>query len=209
MSIRAAIFDLGGVVIDIDLTAIPRRLAELTGVPAEAIAAILLQGDYGRLDSGRMDTADFHRWFVERLGRPVSLADFEDGWNALYRGLVPGIDRLLPDLSRRLRLVALTNTNDSHARRWRPMYAPILSHFERLFLSCEIGVCKPAPAAFQHVLDYLQLPAAEVAFIDDSPANVEAARQLGLAGIHAQTCGQTAESLCRLGVPVHDAKERP
>jgi putative hydrolase of the HAD superfamily len=201
MSIRAAIFDLGGVVIDIDLTAIPRRLAELTGASAGTIEAILRQGDYDRLDSGRMDTAEFHRWFVERLGHPIPLADFEDGWNALYRGLIPGIDRLLPDLAGRLRLVALTNTNDSHARRWRPLYAPILSHFERLFLSCEIGVCKPDPAAFQHVLAYLQLPAADVAFIDDTPANVEAARQLGLAGIHAQTCDQMAEGLRRLAAP--------
>lgn len=55
--------------------------------------------------------------------------------------------------------------------------------FDHIAVSSEIGAIKPEPAAFQHVLDKLGVRASEAIFIDDNPANVVAAEQLGLTGI--------------------------
>ena len=54
------------------------------------------------------------------------------------------------------------------------------AHFDEQFYSCEIGVAKPDPAYFATVLERLQTPADQVVFIDDSPANIEAARKIGI-----------------------------
>ena len=59
---------------------------------------------------------------------------------------------------------------------------------------------KPEAACFRQVLDYLALPAEEVAFIDDKPSNVDAARALGMPGIVATDAGQIAADLECLGV---------
>lgn len=52
------------------------------------------------------------------------------------------------------------------------------------FWSYELGVAKPEPAFFTAILDRVGLEAHEVLFVDDSAANVEAARSIGLAAAH-------------------------
>ncbi|GAB3772176.1 putative hydrolase of the HAD superfamily [Nocardioides ginsengisegetis] len=53
--------------------------------------------------------------------------------------------------------------------------------FDESFYSCEIGAAKPDPAFFGAALDRLGVPAPAVLFVDDSAANVTAAREVGLA----------------------------
>ncbi len=59
----------------------------------------------------------------------------------------------------------------------------MLRCFDQIAISAEIGAMKPAAAAYQTILDMLALPASACVFIDDQPANVEAAQALGLHGI--------------------------
>ena len=56
--------------------------------------------------------------------------------------------------------------------------------FDRLFLSYEIGIHKPDAGIYTYVLQTAGLNHSECIFIDDSPANTEAAALQGIAGIH-------------------------
>lgn len=56
--------------------------------------------------------------------------------------------------------------------------------FDSSFYSCELGVAKPDAAYFSTVLDRLGVPAGEVLFVDDSVANVDGARGVGLLAEH-------------------------
>jgi HAD superfamily hydrolase (TIGR01493 family) len=56
--------------------------------------------------------------------------------------------------------------------------------FFKIFNSADIGVCKPDPHVFQHVLQSLNCDPQEILFIDDSHAHVEAAIKEGMAGHH-------------------------
>ncbi|MGF1504298.1 MAG: HAD family hydrolase [Anaerolineae bacterium] len=56
--------------------------------------------------------------------------------------------------------------------------------FDAVVVSADIGAMKPNPAAYQAVLQALDLPAEQCIFIDDSPANVAGARSIGMAAIH-------------------------
>ena len=53
--------------------------------------------------------------------------------------------------------------------------------FSKIFLSGETGYLKPHPEAFQQVIDYAQVEASEILFLDDYGANVEAAQDAGMA----------------------------
>lgn len=71
--------------------------------------------------------------------------------------------------------------------------------FTPVLLSCEIGVKKPNPEAFQTLLQKLKLPASSVLFIDDRIENVEAARKQGIDSIQFISPEQLKEELEKRG----------
>ncbi len=77
--------------------------------------------------------------------------------------------------------------------------------FDAIVISGEVGMRKPEPEIFVHVLDLLGVSAAETVFVDDLPHNVRAARDLGLVAVHHTSYDDTAAELERLfGVRLRD-----
>ena len=72
---------------------------------------------------------------------------------------------------------------------------------EPLFLSCEIGACKPSDAAFAAVEAALGMAAQQILFIDDTLANVEAARARGWDAIHFTANAALVAELASRGLP--------
>jgi len=201
--IQAAVFDLGGVVIEVSVEAIVRHWARALGARAEEIIDPFRQDTrYQLMERGQMDIHEYHAHALKLLGRPLAFEDFLDGWNSLLREQIPGIAELLARLAPHLRLVALTNTNAAHDAVWRPRLADAIRHFERIFVSYEMGVRKPEPESFRAVLDYLALDAPAVVMIDDSPENLRAARGLGMKTVLASGPEQIGWELGQLGVPL-------
>ncbi len=69
-----------------------------------------------------------------------------------------------------------------------------------IIISGEVGSIKPEPEIFEIALKRIGKPANECLFIDDSLANIEQARKMGLAAIHFQTSEQLEEELQRLQI---------
>lgn len=61
---------------------------------------------------------------------------------------------------------------------------PVYRYFDGEVVSCEEFVVKPEPAIYRILLERYGLEAAETLFVDDRPANIEAAEQLGIRGFH-------------------------
>ena len=77
--------------------------------------------------------------------------------------------------------------------------------FDAVVISGEVGMRKPEPEIFAHVLELLGVRAEETVFVDDLRPNVEAAEALGLVGVHHTSYADTAPALERLfGVPLRD-----
>ncbi|NLF32789.1 MAG: HAD family phosphatase [Planctomycetes bacterium] len=199
--IRAVIFDLGHVLVDVRVADTPRAWAAAAGLDAESVERIYWADTaYERLERGQITLADYHAHLAARLDGPLSLEDFERGWCDIFGEILPGVEALLDRLDGQVRLVCLSNTNAAHTAVWSEVYRDLLSRFERVFTSHTMGARKPEAACFRQVLDYLGLPAAEVAFVDDRAENVDAARALGMHGIVATGAEQVAGDLARLGV---------
>lgn len=198
--IRAAVFDLGEVVLHVDLE---RTLSAWTSAGASADRVrdfYRTETEYRRFERGEIDAKAYHRILVDHVGHPLSFQAFLDGWNAMLGETIDGIVDLLTRLEGRLRLVALSNTNCEHEKIWSARNADALRYFERVFTSHDIGSRKPEPACFQAVLDYLALPAESVVMVDDRPDNIDAAVRLGMKGITATDPTQIARRLEDLGV---------
>ncbi len=196
-NLEAAIFDLGGVIFGISIKPVIQFWAECAGIPVQEIAA-KFQADqdyYERFETNEISPEEYRAHVCEMFGTQLSDEDFDQGWNCIYLDVIPGIESILTELRKHLRLVVLTNTNGIHAPEWRDRYSDILTYFERIFASHEIRARKPDPEAFQIVLDHLNIDPGRVVFIDDRPENVRGAEAVGIKGITVPTPADVVRNL--------------
>ena len=198
---RAIIFDCGGVIFDFSPQRVFNYWAKVSGQDASSLEHKFGFGKtYEEFERGEINAALFRNRVMEMLDMDLSDEDFDNGWNSLHGDLVPGIEALLRDLQKQHRLVALTNTNEIHARKWRIICVSLLRYFEKVFSSHEIHTRKPEPEAYETVLKYLDLAPGEVIFMDDNPEFVRAASAMNIASIHVKSFKQMVEELRKLDV---------
>jgi putative hydrolase of the HAD superfamily len=198
------VFDLGGVLVEVDAGRAPIAWAEAVGVSAEEVLRrIGGQTLSDAFERGEIAPEAFGRQVRDRFDGRLSAEAFLRGWNAILGAPLPGTEALLAllaRLARRMRLAALTNTNAIHAAAVRRTCARLLEPFERVFMSFEMGARKPEAACFRQVLDWLGLPPDRVVYFDDNPENVEAAARLGMAARAVNGPADVARELAALGV---------
>lgn len=203
MAIKAIIFDLGEVVFHCSFDRTFEYWAMLTGESADAIKQRFVFGElFVAFERNDIPPDVFRQDVARQLGCDISEKDFTTGWNAIYMDAVPGIDRLLGNLRQQYKLVALTNTNSVHATVWPGKYADLLVHFDKIFSSHEMRKRKPGEAAFNMVLDYLQLPAGEVLFLDDKEEYLTGAQHIGIETIQVTSFAQMVSDMELKGVEV-------
>lgn len=192
-TLKNLIFDLGDVIVPIDLTAPARNFAMLANLPDEEVQAIWKQHDiWQQYETGLIDDLAF-RNHVRRLLKNDSWADevIDTAWNTVLLDLpVERIERIKA-LKPTHRLFLLSNTSPIHIRQVNNvltgMNQPTLEKlFERVFYSYDVRMMKPSPQIYQHVLDEAGLKAEETAFFDDNAANIQAAAELGIRAVHVQ-----------------------
>ena len=202
-TIEAAIFDLGGVIFGISLDPIFRSWAESSGISPQKIAEkFKADSHHDRFETGEISPEEYRAHICDTIGAKLSPEDFDRGWNCIYLDVLPGIESILAEIQKYLRLVVLTNTNQIHAPVWRVRYTMILTYFEKIFASHEIGARKPESEAFQTVLDYLNIEPGKVVFFDDSPNNVQGANAVGINGFVATSHLDVIEGLQQKGITV-------
>ena len=197
--LKNLIFDLGDVIIPIDMSAPIRNFASLASLPEADVTALWKQHNlWHQYETGVVDDEAFRQHVRQLLRQNGSEASdswadevIDTAWNTILLELpVERIDRLQQlKANGKYRLFLLSNTNAIHIRQVDKMLAalgkPSLETlFERLFLSHEVRVAKPAPAIYQHVLTEAGLAASDTAFFDDNAANIEAAAALGIQAVH-------------------------
>ena len=192
-TLKNIIFDLGDVIIPIDLSAPVRNFAMLANLPEDEVRAIWTQHDmFNQYETGLIDDDSF-RGHVRRLLKNDDWADevIDTTWNTVLLDLpVDRIDRI-KELKTSYRVFLLSNTSPIHIRRVNQVLAnlnqPTLEElFERVFYSYEVRLMKPAPEIYQHVLSEAGLVAQETAFFDDNAANIRAAAELGIQAVQVQ-----------------------
>lgn len=120
-------------------------------------------------------------------------------------GPVPGTRAVVEELDAAgVRLLALTNWSDELFERAGAVLEDVvgLSTFEDVVVSGRERLAKPDPALFRRVLERFGLDAGATTFVDDSPANVEAAAALGMRAVLFTGADALREDLAGMGLPV-------
>jgi putative hydrolase of the HAD superfamily len=182
---KAIVFDLGGVLIDLDFDRCVRAFREVLGY--ERITELLdlshQKGIYGDMEAGLI-TADEFRAEVLRESRPGCVpADVDRAMAGLLTGMDPAKVPLLERLAERYPLYGLTNNNEISVRRMHDIYEENGLDWRRVFrkefISCRMRLMKPSREIFDAAAAEIGLPPEEILFIDDSQRNVDGALAAG------------------------------
>ena len=180
-SADALLFDLGGVVIQIDFARAIQAWAKAGGVPASQVhARFSLDAGYEAHERGEIEPAAYCAHLRQMLGLDLADEHLLSGWNQIFVGEVAEVGALLARLAKTHPLYAFSNTNVAHRMFWQVRYAGILEPFAQIFCSCDLGTRKPSPAAFLQVASRIDIAPARIVFFDDHPDNVRGAREAGL-----------------------------
>ncbi len=178
MTISAVLFDIGGVLIELD--GLP-SLAKLLG--SQQSHDIIYQKWMASPsviahETGKLSSDEFAAQIVQDLNINLTPDAFMENFSRWIVGVFPNTFDLLDAIPSTLPVAALSNTSAAH---WKHVEATgITDKLDHLFLSHEIGHLKPDHYAFQAAIDGLKLPAQEVIFFDDNIDNVAAANAFGL-----------------------------
>ncbi len=210
-SVKNIIFDLGGVLLNIEPKLTGLALEQM-GVKNMALvhARLTESGLYARYDQGACSDSRFREEIRQACGIELTDGQIDEAWNALLLDFPPGRVEMMHSLAGHYRLFLLSNTNSIHylsyTSRFREVHGePLTRLFEKLFLSFEMGCHKPDPQIYTLALQQGNLAASETLFIDDSLANAEGAVRQGLSAIHLAP-GMEVTDLFKQGLLREDVK---
>lgn len=185
--IRNIAFDLGGVVLALSLEGAIRTFEKMGVSDArQRLDAFQQKGVFADLEAGRISMEEFRIEMCHLTGKEITLQDSFDAWHG-YVDHVPqqNLDTLLRLRQKGYKVCLLSNTNPfmtmwTESQEFDGHGHPISHYFDKLYLSYECGVMKPAPEIFHMMLKGQDAKPEETLFIDDSETNVKVAQSLGI-----------------------------
>jgi 2-haloacid dehalogenase len=196
----AIVFDFGGVLVDWN----PRYLYGKLFDDPEAMERFLEEIEFDRWnleqDRGRPFTEAVAVQSARFPHRAELIAAYHERWTESIRGPIEGTVEILRELHDAGReLYGLSNWSAETFALVRDRY-PFFRWFEAIVLSGEERVCKPEPEIFGVLLERVGRPAGDCVLIDDSEANIAAARALGFRAIRFRSPDQLRAALREMGV---------
>jgi FMN phosphatase YigB (HAD superfamily) len=191
-NITSIIFDLGGVLFDIDYALTQRAFMDLgfKGEFNNLYSQKKQSGVFDEFEKGLISPSQFREHIKESLPEYVNEKQIDAAWNALLIGFPVSKVELLKRLSKDYRLFLLSNTNEIHL----PVVMNMVAHldgqrgighlFERAYYSCQMGMRKPDIEIFEKVCKENSLDVSKTLFVDDLLQNIEGAKQTGLSTLH-------------------------
>ncbi|WED25664.1 HAD family phosphatase [Vibrio sp. DW001] len=179
------LFDLGRVVVGLGDSPVPKCwLKAENSMPIET----WFISEFGqKFEKGQISAVEFTTQFKQQFELEQSVEEIMEAFTAWPTGIFPTMPQTLTELRGRYHLAVLSNTNELHFPRLIEEFG-IAEYFDTIFVSHHMHKAKPERAAFEHVLDVLEVAPDKVLFLDDNQQNIEAAASLGI--ISVQVCGE-------------------
>jgi glucose-1-phosphatase len=197
---RAVIFDIGRVIIRVDLSRSMGALGKREGLShLQVLRELEADPHWPDWQEGRMTPRDWHTHLSKKLNFSYAFEEFCTIWNSV---LEP--DTILPDflfeqLATKCRLALLSNTDPIHVAHFEAAY-PFVRLFPVRVYSCHVGLSKPSPAIYHRALREVGAMPDEAMFIDDMRENVLAAASVGINAFHFTSAYELLAEFSRLGL---------
>lgn len=186
--IRAIVFDMGGVMIDLDKARCVNNFKRL-GISdiEEYLDAYHQKGFFRELEMGTITEDEFYEKCISLAAPGTTREDIRNAFLSFIDGIQPYKLELIKELREKYPLYVLSNNNPIVVRDFNlnceSMGVTFENSFKKCYFSYVLKLIKPDPEFFRFVIDDIGLPAEELLFIDDSQANIDIARAQGMTGL--------------------------
>ncbi len=174
--IKACLFDIGNVLVDFDFRRTFDGLLHRTPRSMEEIRQ-RISGMIPELETGRMGSDAFASDLMEFIGGDLTHPEFLTAYNAIFQA-IPQMWEVMEKVRARVPVYLFSNTSELHETHLLQTF-PDFARFHGGFYSWRLGYMKPDPGMYEAALTTLNLPAHEIAYIDDLLPNIETGRRLG------------------------------
>jgi len=182
-TIDTIVFDLGGVVVNLDINRTINAFIKLGIHNVEKWISPGVHSDiFLRLEVGEISTDEFYDGIRELAGVEVSDIEIRDAWCAMLVGLPSQRVKIIERLKRSYRVLLLSNTNSIHLNCFDGFakgYSSMSYLFHNVYYSFLLQDHKPNISIFHSVIDKERLIPGRTLFIDDAEANINAAQNVG------------------------------
>ncbi len=198
-SVRAFLFDLGGVVVQLGFEQAVQEFLQRCRVPRPSIEAFLWTAPATlAFEQGHLTP----RAYFTDLQRSLQFDGDYEAFCRLWNSWVseqPQMVSLIAALKERYTIGILSNTNVIHLRCLMDR-CTFLRSVDRCIASCLIGARKPQPRIYEIAIAQMGLPAQEIIYVDDRAECVEGGARVGLQAIQFTGYGALVEHLRAVGV---------
>ena len=188
--IKAIIFDMGGVLLDLELQRCRKTFVEDLGYEKidELLDPCHQKGIYALIEEGMMSADEYRRLILQDSKEGKTPADVDAAMWSLLGNVMPYKVDYVKGLAQKYPLFLLSNNNEISWARCNEIFIeaglPPKEVFQKLLLSYEMKLLKPGQEIYLKAIEETGYKAEEMLFIDDSINNVEAAQNAGLHALH-------------------------
>ncbi|OOG39917.1 HAD-IA family hydrolase [Polaromonas sp. A23] len=198
--VQALLFDLGGVVIDIDFNRAFEHWQPVSRLSLDEIkAGFQFDAAYQQHERGEITAAQYFTHLSNTLQLQEGHARVAEGWNALFLGEISETLAMIQLARGQLPCYAFTNSNTAHQAAWSAMFPAVVQAFDRIFVSSDMGCRKPERKAFDHIARAINVAPQAILFFDDLAENVAGAQAAGLQAVHVRGPEDVRAALERIG----------
>ena len=199
MQYKLVIFDLGGVVVEVESDRLVHQVSQLIGRSFEDVHnAVYHEELLLPFELGKISAKAYYEGLKKKLKLRWTYEQFVQAWNNIFTENTD-VTRMMQRLRKRHKLAALSNTNVLHLEHIKTSL-PSLSVIEDWIASCDVGLRKPDPKIYFLALERSGMLPREAVYIDDRPELVDAGRSIGLTGIRFDNSRQLEQDLQALGL---------
>lgn len=191
-SVDAIIFDLGGVILNLDFN---RTIDQFKILGKENFEKLYTKSYQDRIfdqfETGKVSAQEFRDYMKKFMAPGISDEQIDFAWNAMLLDLPKARIDLLLRLKKEYKIFLFSNTNEIHLDAFQNIILNQYGNenlletiFHQTYYSHLVGKRKPDAEAFQTVIDDQNLDPQRTLFIDDSIQHVEGSRELGITAIH-------------------------
>ena len=199
--IKTIFFDIGGVLIDIHPERTYQYLSDSADVEVSMVKESFPWDAHDQYERGIMNNEDWFITYKESLPQPCCLkrSDFWNAWKLLL-GEEKNTVNILEALNKQYSIWLLSNTNPKHIQDEIEKRYLFPSLVNGAVYSVDVGVRKPEKEIYEIAMQRANANPQECLFIDDLLENIQAAKQIGIEGIHFISSEQLKQELVHLGI---------
>lgn len=202
--LKTILFDLGGVVIDLYPERTFQAFGDVLQKDPDSIMQWYNQADFFRLyEKGLISDAAFREQIKSYTSLSITDAAIDQAWSAMLGDIPAERIGMIRKLSPHYKLMVLSNTNAIHIAAFNQIlkqscgYDDLGQLFDYVYYSYILHMRKPDHEIYRFVIEQHEHTANEILFLEDTPANIEAAKRMNLQTLLIEKTDVQIESLTK------------